>query len=102
MSSSIGAPTFTYQLTSANGDSNSGSITIQTGYGVKKVSIICNTNTACTVLGTGKWGALSSSALSLGRNEDMQILTIIANDGDVLSGITITSPSGATANIVGN
>jgi hypothetical protein len=78
-------------------DANSPFIIINT-MSIKRVSILPTSATAITVEGTASRGTFGSDPISL--NEDDSPLTISADEGNVLDTITITAPSGATANII--
>ena len=91
---------FTYALTNANGDSNTGKITINSDYGVQKISI-CGTSANTTLVkGNKALGALASADLSLGNGD---VVTIVSNGNAALSGIVIDCvTNNSTCNIVAN
>lgn len=84
--------TTTIALTESNSP-----LVITSSMSIRKVSILPTSTTGVTITGTGVISGFASEAITL--TSDNSPLTIIADEGFILDQITITAPSGATANI---
>ncbi len=81
--------TFTYTLTD-------GSITITSDDGISALAVVCTTATTGTIIGDMKFQNLSPSAIVLEENVPY---SSVAAGLRVLSGLTITAPSGCSIDI---
>jgi len=78
------------------------SFTINRENSVKAISIQGTNSDSVTVTGSGviNIGNTSYGGGSIALSESKQALTIIANEGELIEGLTISSTGTATANIV--
>lgn len=84
---------FTLALNGSNGVPNQdGKIIIISDYGIKQISIQGTSATSVSVTGDMTMGGIASGAILV--NNAKSALTIIASQGDVISGITIDAKGG--------
>jgi len=73
------------------------SLTIQSGFGVRKLSIYNASAVTGTVTGNATLGDQTSSALDI---EEGESFTIIASNDNPIAGVTITAPASCTLKVL--
>lgn len=84
--------TWTYELTNS-------SITISSGYGLRTLSVFNSSSVNGTMQGDQTIAGLPSGALTVTQYQTIGVDA--GTNGQVVSGVTITAPSGCTLQLLG-
>ena len=84
--------TFTYTLTNET-------LVIDTNDGLTRISVYNSSAVDATITGEKTVSGLSSEAVTVSQGETA---TVVVDEGYVLNGVTIVSPSGCTLQIIAN